>query len=81
VTINIPPQAIKMKAPLLRHIPLLVVSSLGTVQLALGEDVPGNEDSGFRDEISYTHDIRPLVENFCTTYHSGESITYPTFRD
>lgn len=25
-----------------------------------------------RDEVSYSNDIKPLVENFCTTCHAGD---------
>jgi hypothetical protein len=28
--------------------------------------------SPIRDEISYTNDIRPIVNNFCTTCHAGD---------
>ena len=29
--------------------------------------------STIRDEVSYTNDIRPIVNNFCTTCHAGDA--------
>ena len=34
--------------------------------------IHGQKQSEFADTVSYTNDIRPIVNNFCTTCHAGD---------
>ena len=45
------------------------LASLVATSMALGQ----SSDGQFRDEVSYTNDIRPIVNNFCTTCHAGNN--------
>lgn len=45
---------------------LVAVLMYGSVALAQGAN------NGINDEVSYTNDIRPIVNNFCTTCHAGD---------
>ena len=44
----------------------LAISMVGS---ALGQ----SRSKSFKDEISYTNDIQPIVKNFCTTCHAGKN--------
>ena len=46
---------------------------MGIMVCAADSSHAQTQSDAFRDEVSYTNDIRPIVRNFCTTCHAGEN--------
>jgi len=52
---------------------------LAIIVIVLGVFAPSNlihaqvKRSEIKDEVSYSNDIRPIVNNFCTTCHAGDN--------
>ena len=51
------------------HLSLTVLLCVMTSHAVFGQSTKGT----IGDEISYTNDIRPIVNNFCTTCHAGDA--------
>lgn len=51
---------------------LLANAELLGMVVILGLPIVGKAQE-MRDEVSYSNDIKPLVENFCTTCHAGDN--------
>ena len=43
------------------------------VMLCVADHGNAQSNESIRDEVSYTNDIRPIVNNFCTTCHAGDN--------
>ena len=53
---------------------LLFFAITGVFAVAYPCDVAAQSaNDSIRDEVSYTNDIKPIVNNFCTTCHAGEN--------
>ena len=48
---------------------LVFAASFGFVESTLAQ----SQQDKLQDEVSYSNDIRPIVNNFCTTCHAGEN--------
>ena len=51
---------------------LLVLVTTGLTQKTEDKKSSDAKEERFQDEVSYSHDIQPIVKNFCTTCHAGD---------